>query len=585
VAFDATDADIDRTSTLTSSALLAEDIDRTSTLTSSRSPRARGPSEHRQNTVRATESERTDRTSISTEHPLDIGRPWPSFRRSATSSRLGRRRLDRDPVLKVADPELLRALPTRFLLRSRRLWGCNAGGEETFALSRPAATIDAFISHSWLTPGWLKMAGLAFHLNATRAVAAAVLLLIAIHALELAGVYSFPTSPGYDDSRLFDGSDVVPSVRLQMHFVLPMVVFFAVLWYGQELPFGRRTCFLDKCCIHQTDESKKARGIKQLGAFLRHSKSMVVLWQPEYFTRLWCVYELAAFMHVNGGDCRSVSFLPLKLYVFAISLSIFHFIATVCFVVLLPWTLTHPEHAEWVAEMVPEAAQYLYLVLVCIGLLVVDFALPSPLLWIFCKWHMSDHKELLQQVREFEFENAECQEESDREFVRGQIEHWFGGVAHFEQYVRTALTERVEEMLHEQGPVPYSVVALGSLSHTLAFPPVIINGLQDGLSNMVGICIACASICFFTDTVAIHLTMGLAGTTFGDAPASGRSLLGRLSGPLSTVMIFSVCSAVPLALIAAPQWLAILVAVFELAVTSMLYFPRSALRRSCQRRP
>jgi hypothetical protein len=422
------------------------------------------------------------------------------------------------------------------------------------------------------------MAGIAFYLNAPRAVAAAVFLHVVIHALDLAGVFSFPVPPVYDDSSMFDGSAVVPSLRLQMHCVLPMVMFFVVLRYGQEIPLGRPSCFLDKCCIHQTDEGKKALGIKQLGAFLRYSGRMVVLWQPQYFTRLWCVYELAAFMHINGLDCRRVSFLPLKLSVFAIALSLFHSIATVCFVALLPWTLFHLEHVEWVAETGPEAAQYPYLWLACVVLNFVGlYALTSPLFWVFCRWHMRDRRELLQQVRSFTFESAECLEEGDREFVREQIEHWFGSVAQFEHYVRTALAERVEEMLQEQGPVPYGVVTVGSLSHILVSSTIIINALQDGIPNLVNLCIAFGSICFFTDAIAMRLIMSLAGTTIGSAP----SPLGRLCGPLATAMIFSVFLAFPLALVtpAAPQWLAILLVVLEVVVTCKLYLPRRALGR------
>lgn len=45
---------------------------------------------------------------------------------------------------------------------------------------------------------------------------------------------------------------------------------------GRDVPVGRVMCFLDKCCIHQSDEAKKT-GIRQLGAFLRQSNSMMVL--------------------------------------------------------------------------------------------------------------------------------------------------------------------------------------------------------------------------------------------------------------------------------------------------------------------
>jgi hypothetical protein len=479
--------------------------------------------------------------------------------------------LDRDPVLKVHDPEFLRAMPMRAALRSLWLWGDNCGGQEVYSLSRPVATIDIFLSHTWLTPAWLKLAGLAFYLNTHRAAAAAILLHVVMHALDFAGVYSFPlpTFPG--TSRMFDGSDVVPFPRFQMQVALGMVVFFVVLWYGQELPLGRVSCFLDKCCIHQTDEGKKKAGIQQLGAFLRYSKRMVVLWEPKYFTRLWCVYELAAFIHINDRDCRKVKFFPLKLSVLAIVFSLVN--SVWCSITsILFWFPFHPEHVEWVAEAVPEAAQYLYLLLALVVWTCFTIMPMSPLFWTLCKWHMKDLKDLLHQVRSFEFKGAECSEESDREFVREQIERWFGDVAKFEHYVRTYVAQRVEEMFHEQGPVPYNVGVVYCLGDVLLTSSISLAACRDGMPNYVNICIGSVGACFLAGPIAMRLTMCLA--------ADGPSPLGQLSGSLLCAMIHAVCFSVNYALLtpAAPLWLAVLLAALQSAAACTLYFPSRAFR-------
>ena len=47
------------------------------------------------------------------------------------------------------------------------------------------------------------------------------------------------------------------------------------------------------------DETRKSAGIASLGAFLGASDNFVVLFSPEYFSRLWCCYELAAFRHLQ----------------------------------------------------------------------------------------------------------------------------------------------------------------------------------------------------------------------------------------------------------------------------------------------
>merc|ERR1719353_1430690 len=60
--------------------------------------------------------------------------------------------------------------------------------------------------------------------------------------------------------------------------------------------------FLDKTCIHQTDTDLQAAGIRKLGAFLRKSRTMVVLYGEEYLQKLWTVYEIASFLTLSPGS-------------------------------------------------------------------------------------------------------------------------------------------------------------------------------------------------------------------------------------------------------------------------------------------
>merc|ERR1719221_652961 len=99
-------------------------------------------------------------------------------------------------------------------------------------------------------------------------------------------------------------------------------------------------------------------------------------------------------------------------------------------IILAPWIVLHPWHAEWVAEMIPPAAQFPYFLTFWIVFCWCGVALPiSPLLWIFCKWHIRDRRELLHQLHSFTLAGAQCQEEGDRTYVVARIEEWFGGVS------------------------------------------------------------------------------------------------------------------------------------------------------------
>ena len=51
----------------------------------------------------------------------------------------------------------------------------------------------------------------------------------------------------------------------------------------------------------------KQEGIRSLGLFLRRSRKMFILWSPEYFTRLWCCFEVAAFDQALREDKRQPS--------------------------------------------------------------------------------------------------------------------------------------------------------------------------------------------------------------------------------------------------------------------------------------
>ncbi|CAE8589863.1 unnamed protein product, partial [Polarella glacialis] len=294
--------------------------------------------------------------------------------------------MDQDPALLVINPEFVRAVTLqRILSRFGKYWRSSKGSDHTFEMSHPASKINFFLSHSWMTNWKLKVLALVYYFNVKSAVLSAILVHVAyvtVHGLLIEGEYMVA------DSYMFR-EDKAIRVVMSFRFMAGCFTFLVALLLAHYSPFVKASCFLDKMCIEQTNQEKKDQGVKQLGAAIRYSEHLMVLWQPEYLTRVWCVFELAAFAFMHSHRADALVILPLKLPVLAVSLFIFHFVASVSLVILSPFTFLSEWHAKWIVQNVPAAAQYFYywhiIFLVCFfGM----FLVPSFFLWRFCKGHV-----------------------------------------------------------------------------------------------------------------------------------------------------------------------------------------------------
>ena len=69
---------------------------------------------------------------------------------------------------------------------------------------------------------------------------------------------------------------------------LPMVCFFTVFFFGQQLSFGlwSPSVWIDRLCIHQTDLELKAEQINSVPTFVVRSSRLLILCDGSYFERL-----------------------------------------------------------------------------------------------------------------------------------------------------------------------------------------------------------------------------------------------------------------------------------------------------------
>ncbi|CAE7695844.1 unnamed protein product [Symbiodinium sp. CCMP2592] len=170
--------------------------------------------------------------------------------------------------------EIVRATPAYRVLQcmGRPL---RVRGGELYALSCPTTRIASFWSHSWHGPTWFKILTLFAVKNGMAAAA-----LSTTSAVLMGILYSAGALPDFFGQ-------------------LGWCSFVAAIVYSCTFVFwqSRQPVFVDRICIPTYDDMVKGEALISLGAFLKCADSMLVLWDPSFMDRLWCMFEVGAFLH------------------------------------------------------------------------------------------------------------------------------------------------------------------------------------------------------------------------------------------------------------------------------------------------
>eukprot|EP00927_Polykrikos_kofoidii_P067359 TRINITY_DN6285_c0_g1_i3.p1 TRINITY_DN6285_c0_g1~~TRINITY_DN6285_c0_g1_i3.p1 ORF type:complete len:638 (+),score=69.67 TRINITY_DN6285_c0_g1_i3:55-1914(+) len=346
----------------------------------------------------------------------------------------------------IAYPELLRAtqagLPLRFcgaaLRQNLQLRPPSAVVSEAdhrnrsdnfHPWSRAVLSIHEFWSHSWRASAWLKAVVLLLEYNLFAATTAGTSAAFVDSALVAAGVLPY-------------GAHV--SLMGALFFVLTLLC-----WHS------RRRVFLDKISISQTHEKTKLDGVLGLGAFLKASNSLLVLLDSTYMTRLWCVFELAAFSKLRERHSDKVlRFAPLP------------FGST--FIVLLIGNAVHLALNTYVGQTG-------YLLSLPLVVHLTNVVLFLSIFRILRSYHDVVGK-LKVQLGTFSFHASSCyccvvghvdpethaRLNCDREAVEACIDAWFGSVKDFDAFVRQRLFDEFAQTIGRTG-IPFKFILLASL--------------------------------------------------------------------------------------------------------------------------
>mmetsp|Transcript_36963 Transcript_36963/g.102704 ORF Transcript_36963/g.102704 Transcript_36963/m.102704 type:complete len:579 (-) Transcript_36963:41-1777(-) len=355
-------------------------------------------------------------------------------------------------------------LPTVLNLIDCHCWQNPAVAERDFNLSHEVDSIDYFLSHDWGSSPTLKAIALVLIFNATPAAAAAIVVGILVGCLEAAGALPLTQYP----MRVGGQTILVRPGILSFHCGLLTYAVFLVFWQRLRALLAPRPImvFLDRLCIDRNNMSMKNAGIFGLAGILKDTQVMVILWSPQYCSRLWCMYEVATwFMNGNLGRSRRTIFMPLRLAGFCVA----------CTLASLVAALIRPH----VLSLVPQAVTPLFVVsIVSIDMLTMWEA----------RGLVRGVLDLPQQVSSFSIENSHCgccdldhrlpdgtTIPCDRELIVQTLEAWMVDALPGTDARTSALSQLLSEHISEQlSPMAYLSSGRTFVSYSLILKTLVI---------------------------------------------------------------------------------------------------------------
>ena len=341
-------------------------------------------------------------------------------------------------------PEIIRAAPAYRALAfcALPLWGVQHGNFVHF--SAVTDRIDEFWSQSWHGPRWKLILTIIFLNNSLAAAVISVGIAVVLGVLYACKV--LPVMYEYNPSF-----QQIPRCGWSGHVAL-------IVYYVTLLAWRRRKrIFLDVLCIDQDDTANKTAALFSMGAFLKCSDALLVLWDETYTKRLWCVFELAAFLKSRPAGKK-------------INLVIRPTITGPCFLGLtfslnvILYTISFVGDRDLTALLISTAA------ITCLGLLCSISAARS---------YFRSINDLKRALSTFRLEDACCwccdtghQEKSlcDRKVIEQCVINWFGSVDAFEELVRQEVLDILRSQLWRQ--------MLSYKQCVLALVPVIIASID-----------------------------------------------------------------------------------------------------------
>ena len=361
------------------------------------------------------------------------------------------------------EPGLLRGVPLDVALGGwGRHWETPDSGmfnvdPKNYKLSQPSESLDVFLSHDWASSGKQKFLSLLIVYNSRAAFLACLVVSVLVGVLR--------------------GCSVLPDEDWTVVLGHGTYVLVFLFWQRfRTFAYRPLMVFLDKLCVAQHDEELKQKGIKGIAAFLLSSRQLMVLLTPRYFTRIWCLLEIATFMK-DSERRRSIQFMPLKTAVLVL-------LASGCwFVLAIGWNVFRRVVRPGIlaSAEVGEAWNHT-VVLTTLMLLLTSLVL--PFVFYLGMILVADLEKIPRQLANFRLDDAECfccsnnhrhphngsRLPCDRQLVYNTLKQWYDDVEsagdHLETFSRMVREDLAPSISLLVGgltlPLYYAVFTVGA---------------------------------------------------------------------------------------------------------------------------
>eukprot|EP00438_Fugacium_kawagutii_P007216 Skav218005 [mRNA] locus=scaffold2344:105858:107279:- [translate_table: standard] len=336
----------------------------------------------------------------------------------------------------VTRPEIVRVMPVFRAFEQRFSALRDPTGGDLYFKSHSSNTISVFWSHSWHGSRWLKILTLITIYNGQPAIVLGMSFATVIMVL-----FWLQVLPG------FNRGEWGPFSCWALCSGVVVTTLVMIFWRP------RARVFLDRICISHSDAQLKAESVLSLAGLLRRSDSMLILWDPTWTQRLWCLFELAAFLR-SRTDRKKLVIIPTLVGPVRIGAFL---VAAATGIPITMWP---------VRNEINSVAGMAFLVL--LAGVAVGYVLTSTL-----RSYFRDLDTMKEQLFSISFDTAMCAccttdhvDESgrplmcDRLLVKECVGIWFDGLEEFERIVRSDILEVLVSNLEEQVMTTKSTIAV-----------------------------------------------------------------------------------------------------------------------------